>query len=365
MKILTIVGARPQFVKCAAVSRELRKSATEILVHTGQHYDESMSDIFFRELSIPIPDYNLGVGSGPHGRQTGRMLEQIEEVLLHETPTAVLVYGDTNSTLAGALAACKARIPIAHVEAGLRSFNRSMPEESNRILTDHASDLLLAPTPTAVTNLRNEGLSPSRIHLVGDVMYDAVLFYRRLAEARTDVFSKFSLKPGHFAVATIHRAENTENPERLTTIWKALKSLSAHLPILFPIHPRTRKALTISGLSSEDDESLKVINPIGYLDMIATVSNARLTITDSGGLQKEAYFCGTPCITLRDETEWVESLASGWNRLAPPSDPQRLTARLKTAIEALPTSPRDTSLYGSGHASKKIVRILRDELAKA
>jgi len=310
MQIVTIVGARPQFIKAAVLSRELRKEHTEILVHTGQHYDQNMSEIFFEELGIPAPDFNLGIGSGPHGKQTGEMLAAIEGVLLKERPDWVLVYGDTNSTLAGALAAVKLHIRVAHVEAGLRSFNRRMPEEINRVLTDHASDLLLCPTQTAVENLQNEGIARG-VHLVGDVMYDA-LVWAAAQEKEPSILDTLDLEPGKYLLATVHRAENTDDPERLAGILAAFGQVRETL--VWPVHPRTR--LKLQELNWQPAGHVKLIEPLGYLNMAQLEKHARIILTDSGGIQKEACWLGVPCITLRDETEWVETVQSGWNILA-------------------------------------------------
>jgi UDP-N-acetylglucosamine 2-epimerase len=357
MKVISVVGARPQFIKCAPVSRELRKAAVEILVHTGQHYDDNMSDRFFHELDIPKPDYNLRVGPGSHGAQTGEMLKRIEEVLIKEQTDYVLVYGDTTSTLAGALAAVKLHIPVVHVEAGLRSFNRRMPEEINRVLTDHISMLLFCPTRTAVTNLSNEGITKG-VHLVGDVMYDACLFYQTRAPSGAAAAIHPSLKVGCYALCTIHRAENTDVPERLSAILRGLRALTARgLPVLLPLHPRTRKVLAERGLRAEAD-GLYLTEPVSYLTMVSLEREARVILTDSGGVQKEAYFFGVPCITLRDETEWVETVESGWNTLVGASVP-----RLEAACDAAMTpAPRgDMTLYGDGAAASKIVQILLQE----
>ncbi len=324
MKIVTIVGARPQFIKAAPVSRELRKQHTEVLVHTGQHYDENMSAVFFRELEIPEPDCNLGIGSGSHGQQTGAMLGGIEAVLIAEQPDWVLVYGDTNSTLAGALAAAKLHIKVAHVEAGLRSFNRRMPEEVNRVLTDHVSDMLFCPTQTAVKNLAREGLTQG-VHLVGDVMHEALLWAAERARTQSVILDRLVLMKKGFLLATVHRAENTDDPVRLRAIVEALVSLDD--PIVFPIHPRTRKALDRLEFPTLPSR-VKVIEPVGYLDMVHLEQSARTIMTDSGGIQKEAYWLGVPCVTLRDETEWVETVESGWNVLVG-ADTERIVGAAK------------------------------------
>lgn len=320
LKIVSIVGARPQFIKAAALSRELRKKHNEILVHTGQHYDENMSDIFFEELDIPRPNYALGIGSGPHGAQTGAMLAGIETILLNEKPNWTLVYGDTNSTLAGALAAAKLHIPVAHVEAGLRSFNRAMPEEINRVLTDHIASLLFCPTQTALENLSREGITQGA-YLSGDVMWDALQFARSRAREGSDILQRLGLMEKGFLLATLHRAENTDDPARLRAILSAFDALAE--PLVFPVHPRTQKAL--SALGWQPAAHIRLLEPLGYLDMVRLQESARLVLTDSGGMQKEAFWLGTPCITLREETEWVETLQAGWNALAG-SDPRRILA---------------------------------------
>jgi len=353
MKVVTVVGARPQFIKAAPVSRVLRRVAHEVLIHTGQHYDRGMSAIFFEELDIPFPDVNLGVGSGPHGWQTGQMLIRIEEVLLAERPDRVLVYGDTNSTLAGALAAVKLHIPVAHVEAGLRSFNRQMPEEYNRVLTDHAADLLFCPTQTAVENLAREGIKTG-VHLVGDVMYDALLYNTALAQKRSNVLARLALTPGRYALATVHRPRNTDNPDRLQAILEALDEIGREFPVVLPAHPRTRKAM--AGLGLRLGPGLRVVDPVGYLDMLVLERHACLILTDSGGVQKEAYFFGVPCLTLREETEWIETVEAGWNRLVGADR----AAIVRAAREFRPqgTPP---SFFGDGHASERIVEILKQE----
>ncbi|MHB0856569.1 MAG: non-hydrolyzing UDP-N-acetylglucosamine 2-epimerase [Anaerolineae bacterium] len=320
--LLTIVGARPQFIKAAAVSRAIREHNAlrpehqmhEILVHTGQHYDENMSQIFFDELDIPRPDYNLGVGSLPHGAQTGRMLEAIEEILLKEQPDWVLVYGDTNSTLAGALAAAKLHIPVAHVEAGLRSFNRRMPEELNRVLTDHVSSLLFCPTQSAVSNLAAEGITQG-VELVGDVMYDCALFYAdKVKGLEAGILHKHALVTKSYYLATVHRAENTDDPKKLGTIVDAFDELSTpECPVVIPLHPRTRTKMAQYDLCF--GAQVRVLDPVSYLEMVALERNAKVILTDSGGVQKEAYFHGVPCVTLREETEWVETVNLGWNAL--------------------------------------------------
>ena len=357
MKLVTIVGARPQFIKAATVSRVLRESAdiAETLVHTGQHYDHGMSEVFFDELDIPRPAYNLGIGSGSHGKQTGQMLELIEELLQQEAPDRVLVYGDTNSTLAGALAAAKLHIPVAHVEAGLRSFNRAMPEEINRILTDHVSDRLFAPTPNAARQLGCEGVRSETIHQVGDVMFDAALYYADAATAKSHILADQGLAPKDYVLATVHRAENTDDPAKLESIAKGLSALADRLPVVLPLHPRTRGALERSGLLDTLQRQLAVIAPVGYLDMIQLERNARVIVTDSGGVQKEAFFYRTPCITLREETEWVELVEHGYNKIVGADCEHMLSAYAQLDGQSLDWS---TPLYGSGNASGEIVDIL-------
>ncbi|MBN1755633.1 UDP-N-acetylglucosamine 2-epimerase (non-hydrolyzing) [bacterium] len=312
MRIISLVGARPQFVKLFPLSRALRENHQEILVHTGQHYDDELSNIFFRELELPVPDYNLEVGSLAHGAQTGLMLKRIEDVLLFEKPDLMVVFGDTNSTLAGALAASKMQIPIAHVEAGLRSFNRLMPEEINRVLTDHLSDLLFCPTPTSVNNLRAEGLEEG-VHLVGDVMSESLEHCLPIAEARSDILNRLQLKPGDYYLLTMHRAENTNDPKILANILTNVQKLDKI--VYYPIHPRTRYYINKYGLGSILGARLRLIDPVSYLDMLVLEKNAEAILTDSGGVQKEAFWLKVPCLVLRAESEWVEMLASGANRL--------------------------------------------------
>jgi UDP-GlcNAc3NAcA epimerase len=358
LKILSVVGARPQFVKAAAVSRALKRARgmREVLVHTGQHYDRNMSRIFFRELDIPEPDVNLGIGSGGHGAQTGRMLEALERVIARERPDRVMVYGDTNSTLAGALAAAKLRVPLAHVEAGLRSYNRAMPEELNRVVADHAADLLFAPTRAAVANLRREGVAPGRIVLTGDVMYDAALYYGGKAGRASRVLDELGLRRRGYVLATVHRAENTNERARLLALFDALRRLARDLPVVVPVHPRTRKALARAGWRGAG--GLRLIEPVGYLDMVCLERSARLIATDSGGVQKEAYFYSVPCVTLRAETEWVELVAAGWNRLVPPTSAGRVYRAMRAMVEGFRRPPRPR-LYGNGRAADAVVRHLR------
>lgn len=354
-RILTIVGARPQFVKAGVVSRALADAGLEErLVHTGQHYDADMSAIFFEELGIPAPAHHLGIGSGSHGAQTGRMLEAIEQVILDERPDRVLVYGDTNSTLAGAVAASKLHIPIDHVEAGLRSFNRRMPEEINRVVTDHLSALLFAPTDTAVANLASEGIAGDHVVQCGDVMHDATLAAREVAATRSDVLERLSLESGRFILATIHRAESTDDAVVLRRIVEGLSqaAIAADLDVVLPLHPRTRGALERAGLLDSAEASLRLIPPVGYLDMTRLESAAALIATDSGGVQKEAFFHRVPCVTLRSETEWVELVDLGWNALADPAE-----ADIAAIIAGrLGVHGEDAMPYGDGHASELIAR---------
>lgn len=358
VKIVSVVGARPQFIKAAAVSRVLRatEGIKEILVHTGQHYDANMSDVFFEELEIPRPDYNLGIGSATHGAQTGRMLEAIERVLLEEKPDWVLVYGDTNSTLAGALAAVKLHISLAHVEAGLRSFNRRMPEEINRVLTDYASDLLFAPTKTAVENLRHEGIPEERIKLVGDVMYDAALFYGKKAERQSQILNKLGLKPKEYILATVHRAENTDDPVRLRVIFDALCEIAGEVKVVLPLHPRTRAALIKTGIYDDVISRICLTEPVGYLDMVMLEKNARLITTDSGGVQKEAFFYRVPCVTLREETEWVELVNLGWNYIVKPTDGKSVASGVRRILSVY--EGKNAAPYGNGEAALRIITAL-------
>lgn len=360
MKIMTVVGARPQFIKVAAVSRVLRGvgHVREVIVHTGQHYDANMSDVFFNELDLPAPDYRLAIGSGGHGAQTGRMLELIEPVIMEESPDLVLVYGDTNSTLAGALAAAKLHVPVAHVEAGLRSFNRRMPEEINRIITDHLSDILFTPTQAAVNNLRHEGIESERVHAVGDVMYDAALYFGDKAERESRAFSQLNLSKGGYILATIHRAENTDDPHRLEAIFSGLAQVAKWIPIIMPLHPRTRAALKRVQTPSNYLSAIRTIDPVGYLDMVMLEKGARLVVTDSGGVQKEAFFHRVPCITLRHETEWVELVELGWNRLAAPMSAEAIVNEVLGALESEPGAKPPVGLYGGGTAANRIVKKL-------
>ncbi|MDA7765772.1 UDP-N-acetylglucosamine 2-epimerase (non-hydrolyzing) [bacterium] len=349
--ILTIVGARPQFVKAAVVSKAMQAhNIRETMVHTGQHYDPSMSDVFFEELEIPAPAHHLAIGSGGHGAQTGRMLERIEQVILDERPDRVLVYGDTNSTIAGALAASKLHIPVDHVEAGLRSFNRRMPEELNRVVTDHLSSMLFAPTTTAVANLAKEGITGDQVVLSGDVMFDATKAAVEIAARHSTVIERLSLIPGEYVLATIHRAENTDDHELLESIFRSLAEVSETFPVVLPLHPRTRKALSQANLLDFATERLRICEPLGYLDMTKLESSARVIATDSGGVQKEAFFHRVPCITIRTETEWVELVDLGWNRVCPPSS----TNLCKCIQEAVPPSTDQVEPYGDGTAAQRI-----------
>lgn len=356
-KILTVVGARPQFIKAAVVSRELRRrdGVREILLHTGQHFDANMSDVFFRELDIPEPDYQLDIHGGGHGAMTGRMLAGIEDVLVRERPDMVLVYGDTNSTLAGALASVKMKIPVAHVEAGLRSFNRAMPEEINRVLTDHAADILFTPTSVATRHLLNEGIAQENIHQVGDVMFDAAIFYARKARQESDALDRLRLSRHGYILATLHRAENTDDPARLAAILNNLNVAAGMLPVILPLHPRTRQAIgKLEGFSL--DPAVHIIDPVGYLDMVMLEENARVIVTDSGGVQKEAYFHRVPCITVRDETEWTELVECGWNSIVG-ADAGKFSHALAVALSG--NSPEwQPDLYGSGQSAVRIADIL-------
>jgi UDP-N-acetylglucosamine 2-epimerase len=349
VKIFTVIGARPQFIKAAAVSGPLRRRATEILLHTGQHYDVSMSDRFFDELSLPEPDYHLEVGSASHGRQTGTMLAGIEAALETEQPDKVLVYGDTNSTLAGALAAAKLGIAVVHVEAGLRSFNRAMPEEINRVVADHLADCLCCPGDRAVSNLANEGITRG-VHVTGDVMRDLL---ERARPALTDaVLDRMDVAPGKYLLLTLHRAENADEAVRLCRIVTTMAGVRE--PVIFPVHPRTREALAALGFSPSG--SLRMMEPLGYADTLSLQRRARLVVTDSGGIQKEAYWLGVPCVTLREETEWTETVDAGWNRLAG-SDP----ARIQQALEGWTAPPNRADLYGDGRAAERIADLITAE----
>jgi UDP-GlcNAc3NAcA epimerase len=344
VRIVTIVGNRPQFVKAAAVSRLLRESAEELLVHTGQHYDDELSQVFFEELGIPAPDRELGAGSGSNTEQTARILAALEPALAELRPQLALVYGDTNSTLAGALAAAQAGIPVGHVEAGMRSFDRTMPEELNRVLTDHASALLLCSTQTAIHNLAREGVG-GEAHLVGDVMADVSLAFREIAAERSTIVADLGLEPGGYLAVTAHRAGNVDRPERLDALVALLEALPR--PVVFPVHPRTRARLEAAGLLDRLD-GLTLVPPLGYLDFLELARHARAILTDSGGVQKEAYLLGIPCVTLRDTTEWVETVDAGWNVLV---DLNRDAAL--AALERTPPAERP-ELYGGGRAAERV-----------
>jgi UDP-N-acetylglucosamine 2-epimerase len=349
VKIATIVGARPQFVKAAAFSRQLRKRHQEILIHTGQHYDYMMSGVFFDGLNLPAPDVNLEVGSGAHGQQTGAMLAAIERVLLSERPDGVLIFGDTNSTLAGALAGSKLHIPVTHVEAGLRSFDRRMPEEINRVVADHLSDILLCPSETAVANLTAEGIVRN-VHLVGDVMLDVLDWARdSIGARRAAVLQPLGVAPKEFLLATVHRSESTDDPQQLASILTAFNRLGQ--PIVFPVHPRTRKA--IAGCGVAPAAHVRVIEPVAYLDMMVLTDAARVVLTDSGGLQKEAYWLNVPCVTLRDHTEWVETVDTGWNVLTGTNGDT-----IVEAVASVKPPVAHPPLYGDGRAAERCVRLL-------
>lgn len=355
--ILTVLGARPQFVKAAAVSRQLQAfDIPEIIVHTGQHFDQNMSDVFFSEMSIPAPAYNLNINSLNHGAMTGRMLELVEEVILKEKPSAVMVYGDTNSTLAGALAAVKLHVRVIHVEAGLRSFNMAMPEEVNRILTDRISSLLFCPTDAAVANLKAEGFDGFKAQIVkcGDVMQDAAYFYLDKAKRESKILNELKLS-NDFVLATIHRQENTDDPSNLKNIIDGLNSINRETRVVVPLHPRTRKILEQMGISPE----FTAINPVGYFDMLMLISNCKLVMTDSGGLQKEAFFFGKHCITLREQTEWVELVEHGFNQLAGPNADTIYHAYSEMINKR---SNFDIDLYGNGKASQNIAEKLKQWL---
>jgi UDP-GlcNAc3NAcA epimerase len=348
MKVLTVLGARPQFIKAAPVSRILRQRHEEFLLHTGQHYDDAMSDLFFRQLAIPVPDRNLDVGSGPHGAQTGLMLAGIEAAAIEQRPNWLLVYGDTNSTLAGALAGAKLHIPVAHVEAGLRSFDRRMPEEVNRVVADHISTLLLCPTTIAVANLKREGVEQGVLE-VGDVMFDAYQQNLEVARSASRILDKLGLEPSGYQLLTVHRADNVDRRDRLAAILRGVSESGRH--VVFPVHPRTRAAL--GGARVEAGENVKLIDPVGYLEMLVLEENAEAIVTDSGGVQKEAYFAGRPCITLREATEWSETVEAGWNVLVG-TDP----AAIAGAMSSFRPSAERPILYGDGHASERVVEAI-------
>ncbi len=351
MKVLSIVGARPQFIKAFVVSKELRKNHDEVLVHTGQHYDENLSKIFFEELNIPKPEYNLGIGSGTHGYQTAEMIRGIEEIAYEEEPDFIILYGDTNSTLAGAIVGSKLDAMVAHVEAGLRSYNRDMPEEVNRVLTDHASDLLFAPSETAAKNLGEEGITEG-VHVVGDVMYDAILWAKEIASEQSEILDEFDLKENEFILSTVHREGNTDDRNKLEQIMKGL--YEASLPVILPIHPRTEKRLKEFDMYENVTDNIRVVEPVGYIDFVRLLDTAKVVATDSGGIQKEAFFLDTPCVTLRKETEWVETVECGWNELVG-AKASEITEAIDREWE-LPS--KKTTPYGDGKAAEKIVEVL-------
>ena len=358
-KILTVVGARPQFIKASVVSNAMRQSHKlfEVMVHTGQHFDANMSDVFFKELGMKPPDHFLDIHGGGHGAMTGRMLEQIERVLLVEKPNAVLVYGDTNSTLAGALAAAKLHIPVAHVEAGLRSLNMAMPEEINRILTDRVSSLLFTPTAAASAHLRREGVSDAYISEVGDVMYDVALRHGKRVGATGGKLVQLGLTPGEYVLATVHRAENTDQEYRLLAIVDGLQAAAKSIPVVWPLHPRTRGVLHRAGRLEGLSPNMQLIEPLSYLDMVQLEKYAAVIATDSGGVQKEAFFYRVPCVTLRNETEWMELVDAGWNRLVPPLNAEAVRSAI---LKALGQPGSDVQPYGAGDAAGLIVKRLVD-----
>jgi len=352
MKVLTVVGARPQFIKAFVVSRELKKeNHEEVLLHTGQHYDLELSDIFFEELGMSEPDYNLGVGSGKHGEQTAEMMKGIEEVIEEEKPDFTLLYGDTNSTLAAAIVGAKTDTKLAHVEAGLRSNNWDMPEEVNRVLTDRASGILFVPSEQAKENLKSEGITEG-VYNVGDVMYDALLWGREISREESNIIAELGLEGNEFILSTVHRAANTDNPDRLKEIIEGLSNAS--YPVILPIHPRTKKCMREHRLWEGDKKKIKIVDPVGYLDFVRLMDTANIIATDSGGIQKEAFFLDTPCVTLRDETEWVETIESGWNKLVN-AKASEITRALDRKWELPSEKPTP---YGDGNATEKIVEVL-------
>lgn len=353
---MSVVGARPQFVKAAPVCRALRTHHEELLVHSGQHYDYAMSDVFFEQLGVPAPDFTLGVGSGPHGRMTGAMLTMLEQLFIEEEPEAVLVYGDTNTTLAAGLAAAKLTIPVVHVEAGLRSFNRTMPEEINRVVVDHLSELLLCPTQVAADNLAAEGIREG-VHIVGDVMIDTARFFAEHGDPATTL-AAYGVTPGAYYLATVHRASNTDDPAALASLIEGLGGVGA--PVLWAVHPRTRSRLAEFGLEDAVSRAsnVRVLDPVPYIETVALLRSARALLTDSGGMQKEAYFFGVPCVTLREETEWVETVELGWNTLVG-TDPERIVA---AAVE--PARPAERPpVYGDGHAAGAIASVIEEHFS--
>jgi len=363
LRIVSIIGARPQFIKAAMVSRAIQSynqkkkkgKISHIVIHTGQHYDYAMSQAFFDQLPLPTPHYHLGVGSGNHGWMTGTMLPRIESVLIEARPDWVLVYGDTNSTLAGALTAAKMTIPLAHVESGLRSYNRQMPEEINRVLTDHISNLLFCPTRNSVKNLRKEGIKRG-IYETGDVMFDAFLTYRDKAVKKSKILSRYGLPPGNYSLATVHRQENTEDRSRLAGIFKAFEEIATkENPLIVPLHPRTVSAIQREKIHFTRNAYFQLISPLSYMDMLALVIQAKIILTDSGGVQKEAFFARVPCVTLRNETEWVETVQTGWNRLSG-TEPEMIIQAFDEAKKSNFQSAG--GLFGDGKAAEKIVDLI-------
>ena len=352
MKIISVVGARPQFIKLAILSKELRENHNEIIIHTGQHYDDNMSRYFFEEMQIAKPDYNLNIGSGSHGKQTAEMLIGLEDIFLHQKPDVVITFGDTNTTLATGLAATKLNIPVAHVEAGLRSHNREMPEEINRILTDHISDYLFAPTLTAMENIKIENLY-GKPFLVGDVMYDSLLYYGKIAEQKSRILKNLKLKQKEYILLTLHRPYNVDNIQKLQNIFSALKQTKRF--IVLPVHPRSRKM--IESTNTIIPENISIIEPLGYLDFIFLQKHSEKIITDSGGIQKEAYLNGIPCITIRPETEWIETVEAGWNVLVGDKKDQLI----ENCLHFKPSHNRPR-YFGDGNSSKKIISILESHL---
>jgi UDP-N-acetylglucosamine 2-epimerase (non-hydrolysing)/UDP-GlcNAc3NAcA epimerase len=365
VKVLTVVGNRPQFVKAAAVSRHLRRQATEVLVHSGQHYDEALSGVFFEELELPPPDHMLGVGSGSHAAQTAATMARLEPLAEAERPDAMLVYGDTNTTAAAALVGAKLPLPVVHVEAGMRSFDLSMPEEANRVLVDSISQLLLCPTATAMRNLEAEGLA-ARARLAGDPMADLALELGPLAALRSDVIDRLGLDPGAYLVATLHRAANVDDVAALGRAVELLLAVGErHGPLVVPLHPRTRARLDATGLAKRlrGSPGVRLVEPLGYLDFSCLLRSARAILTDSGGVQKEAYLAAVPCLTLRAETEWVETVESGWNRLVD-FDPASVSAALDEVLAAPPGSAPDPAVYAAGEAGERCVEALLEWAAR-
>jgi len=366
MKLFSVVGARPQFIKAATVSRAIAdynqqnplSVIHESIIHTGQHFDYGMSEVFFEKLKMPRPVINLGINSCAHGEMTGRMLMEMEDVFIRQAPEWVIVYGDTNSTLAAALAAAKLHIPIAHVEAGLRSFNKKMPEEVNRVLSDHVSDLLLCPTRTAIKNLKAEGII-GNVHMVGDVMYDSLLYFAQLAEKESHVLDDLSLTSGEYCLATVHRAENINDLEKLQSIFKALDEILKNGPlVILPLHPATRNKIKLLGISIKN---IRMVDPVDYLDMLVLEKNAVVILTDSGGVQKEAYWFGVPCVTLREETEWVETVEMGWNILTG-ADSERIVEAFRKSLFLVSAKGTEViegnGAYGDGAAAGKILDLI-------